>query len=234
MYTLHIGNKNYSSWSVRPWVLLTELGIPFHERLHVFGPHFTARSEGGSPTNKVPCLHDGDRIIWDSLAIAEYVAERRPGVWPRDDTARAWARSASAEMHSSFGTLREICSMYCGLRIQLHPHSLEALKPDLTRLVELWDDGLKRFGGPFLAGKSFGAVDAFFCPVAFRVQTYDLKLPEASMAYAKRLLELDSMKKWYDAALKETTRDSPHEVDIPKHGKIVKDLRASEKVAVST
>ena len=120
MYTLHIGNKNYSSWSLRPWVLLAELGIPFHERLHVFGPGFTAKSEGGSPTGKVPCLNDGDRIIWDSLAIAEYVAERRPGVWPKDDDARAWARSASAEMHSSFGALREICSMNCGVRIQLH------------------------------------------------------------------------------------------------------------------
>jgi glutathione S-transferase len=227
MYTLHIGNKNYSSWSVRPWVLLTELGIPFHEKLHIFAPNFTAKTEGASPTGKVPSLHDGDRIIWDSLAIAEYVAERRPGVWPKDDTARAWARSAAAEMHSSFGTLREICSMFCGLRIELHAKAHEALKPDLARLVELWNDGFRRFGGPFLAGSSFTAVDAFFCPVAFRVQTYDLKLPAPSMAYVKRLLELDSMKKWYDAALKETFRDSPHETDIPKWGRVVKDLRAS-------
>jgi glutathione S-transferase len=230
MYTLHIGNKNYSSWSVRPWVLLTELGIPFHERLHIFGPNFTAKSEGGSPTNKVPCLRDGERIVWDSLAIAEYVAERRPGVWPADDTARAWARSAAAEMHSSFGTLREICSMFCGLRIQLNAQATDAVKADLARLAELWDDGLKRFGGPFLAGKSFGAVDAFFCPVAFRVQTYGLALPGPAMAYVERLLALESMKKWYDAALKETFRDLPHEVDIPKHGKITKDLRAAPRV----
>jgi glutathione S-transferase len=226
MYTLHIGNKNYSSWSVRPWVLLTELGIPFHERLHVFGENFTAKSEGGSPTNKVPCLRDGDRIIWDSLAIAEYVAERRPGVWPRDDTARAWARSASAEMHSSFGALREICSMYCGLRVQLHSIP-DALKSDLERLAELWADGIKRFGGPFLAGNSFGAVDAFYCPVAFRVQTYGLELPAPAMDYVNRLLALDSMRKWYDAALKETFRDEPHERHLPKYGKVVKDLRAT-------
>ncbi len=155
MYTLHIGNKNYSSWSVRPWVLLTELGIPFHERLHIFGPDFAAKSEAGSPTNKVPALRDGDRLVWDSLAIVEYVAERRPGVWPKDDGARAWARSAAAEMHSSFGTLREVCTMNCGLRIQLHSIS-DALQGDLARLTELWEDGLKRFGGPFLAGNSFG------------------------------------------------------------------------------
>jgi glutathione S-transferase len=234
MYTLHIGNKNYSSWSVRPWVLLTELGIPFHERLHVFGPEFSAKSEGGSPSGKVPCLHDGERIIWDSLAIAEYVAERRPGVWPKDDGARAWARSASAEMHSSFGALREICSMNCGVRIQLNSTSTDALKGDLARLVELWDDGFKRFGGPFLAGKSFGAVDAFFCPVAFRVQTYGLALPGPAMAYVERLLALDSMKKWYDAAVKETFRDPPHEADIPRYGKVVKDLRVTPKVAVNT
>ncbi|HLX24742.1 MAG TPA: glutathione S-transferase family protein [Usitatibacter sp.] len=225
MYTLHIGNKNYSSWSVRPWVLLTELGIPFHERLHVFGPNFTAKTEGISPTGKVPCLQDGDRTIWDSLAIAEYVAEKRPGVWPKDDTARAWARSAAAEMHSSFGMLREVCSMFCGLRIQLH--SFDPVKSDLARLVGLWDDGFRRFGGPFLAGKSFGAVDAFFCPVAFRVQTYGLPLPAPSMAYVERLLALDSMKKWYDAALKEPWRDDPHETGIPQWGRIVRDLRAA-------
>ncbi|HEY2630572.1 MAG TPA: glutathione S-transferase family protein, partial [Usitatibacter sp.] len=210
MYTLHIGNKNYSSWSVRPWVLLTELGIPFHERLHVFGPGFTAKSEGGSPTNKVPALRDGDRLVWDSLAIVEYVAEKRPGVWPKDDTARAWARSAAAEMHSAFGTLREVCSMNCGQRIQLHEIS-DALQSDITRLAELWTEGLQRFGGPFLAGNSFGGVDAFFCPVAFRVQTYGLELPPAAKAYVERLLALDSMKKWYDRALKETFRDEPHE-----------------------
>jgi len=229
MYTLHIGNKHYSSWSLRPWALLTELGIPFHERLHVFGPNFSAKSEGISPTGKVPCLQDGDRTIWDSLAIAEYVAEKRPGVWPGDDTARAWARSAAAEMHSSFGMLREVCSMFCGLRIELNSRGADAIRPDLARLIELWDDGLKRFGGPFLAGKSFGAVDAFFCPVAFRVQSYGLALPGPSMAYVERLLALDSMKKWYDAALKEPWRDDPHEVDIPRWGKITRDLRAAQK-----
>jgi glutathione S-transferase len=232
MYTLHIGNKNYSSWSVRPWVLLTELGVPFHERLHIFGPGFTAKSEAGSPTNKVPALRDGDRLIWDSLAITEYVAERRPGTWPKDDTARAWARSASAEMHSSFGALREVCSMNCGVRIQLHGIP-DALQADIARLTDLWADGIKRFGGPFLAGNSFSAVDAFFCPVAFRVQTFGLELPAPAMAYVNRLLALDSMKKWYDAALKESFRDEPHELEMAKFGKVVKDLRAAPATATA-
>ena len=232
MYTLHIGNKNYSSWSLRPWVLLTELGIPFHERLHIFGPTFNPKGEGFSPTGKVPCLHDGDRIIWDSLAIAEYVAEKRPGVWPAEADARAWARCAAAEMHSSFGALREICSMNVGVRIHLNSIP-ENLQRDIARLVELWNEGFKRFGGPFLAGKSFGAVDAFFCPVAFRAQTYSLALPPAAVQYVERLLALDSMKKWYDAALKEPWRDPDHDNEIPRYGRLVRELRVAPAPATA-
>jgi glutathione S-transferase len=178
MYTLHIGNKNYSSWSLRPWVLMSERGIPFREELHVFGDGF--RGAGGkSPSGKVPCLHDGKRIVWDSYAIAEYLAERHPGVWPADDDARAWARSAAAEMHSGFTALRGECSMNCGLRVRLNAPS-DALRADLARIASLWGEGLERFGGPFLAGSTFTAVDAFYCPVAFRVQTYGLELPRAA------------------------------------------------------
>ncbi len=116
MYTLHIGNKNYSSWSLRPWALMVVLGIPFEEKLHVFGAGFTAKA-AGSPSGKVPCLvHDG-RAVWDSLAIVEYLAERHPGVWPKDEGARAWARSAAAEMHSGYFALRNHCSMTVGVRI---------------------------------------------------------------------------------------------------------------------
>src|SRR4051812_8632150 len=137
MYTLHIGNKNYSSWSLRPWVLLSERGIPFREQLHVFGPGFKAKSSGDSPSGKVPVLHDEGRLVWDSLAIAEYLAERHPGVWPQDAGARAWARCAAAEMHSSFSALRNTCGMNCGLRVKLHAQSPE-LHQDLDRLAELW------------------------------------------------------------------------------------------------
>ena len=224
MYTLHIGNKNYSSWSLRPWVLLAELGIPFAEKVHVFGPDFTARSVGRSPSGKVPCLHDGERVIWDSLAIVEYLAERHGGVWSTDAGTRAWARSAAAEMHSGFATLRDVCTMNCGVRIALDSPP-PALAADIARIEELWNDGIERFGGPFLAGSAFGAVDAFFCPVAFRVQSYGLKLSPRAGIYVKRLLALPSMKRWYESALAEPWRDEPHEQDLQRFGRITEDFR---------
>lgn len=201
---------------------MTVLGLPFSEKLHVFGPDFTARAVG-SPTGKVPLLQDGKRMVWDSLAIAEYLADRHGGVWPTDADARAWARSAAAEMHSSFQALRNACSMNCGIRVSLHDP--EAVRSDVERLVQLWSDGLQRFGGPFLAGSAFGAVDAFFCPVAFRVQSYGLELPSAAAAYVERLLALPAMRAWYAAALAEPYRDPPHEAEIPGWGAILKDLR---------
>jgi glutathione S-transferase len=227
MYTLHIGNKNYSSWSLRPWVLMREKSIAFHEKLHVFGPKWAAKtSDAKAPANKVPVLHDGGIVVWDSLAIGEYLAEKHAGLWPADREARAWARSLAAEMHSGFGALRNDCSMSCGHRIQLHQVS-PALQKDIDRLGEAWSEGLQRFGGPFLGGSEFGIVDAFFCPVAFRVQTYGLQLPKPAADYARRLLALPSMREWYDAALKETFRDEAHEGDFAKVGKITQDLRAA-------
>jgi len=229
MYTLHIANKNYSSWSLRPWVLLKELGIPFHEELHRFLPDRDGRSFSNfSPTGKVPLLVDGDIRVWDSLAIAEYAAEHHEGVWPAAPAARAWARSAAAEMHSGFMSLRNICGMNVGVRVKLHEISPK-LHADLARLEELWADGLARFGGPFLAGDSFTAVDAFFCPVAFRIQTYGLPLGEKARAYAFRLLTLDSMIDWYKAALREDFRDRPHDAELATSGTITEDLRAPEK-----
>ena len=224
MPVLHIGNKNYSSWSLRPWVLLAAQDIPFEERLHVFGPDFDARSRAGSPTGKVPCLEDNGQFVWDSLAIAEYLAERHPGVWPADAAARTWARCAAAEMHSGFAALRDQCSMNCGLRVQLHAMPPD-LQRDIARIAELWTDGLQRFGGPFLAGAAFGAVDAFFCPVAFRIQTYGLELPTEASRYAQRLLALPAMQRWYEAALAEPFRDTPHEAEITRAGTVVQDLR---------
>jgi glutathione S-transferase len=225
MYTLYIGNKNYSSWSLRPWILMRELGITFEERVVPFNlPGYPAFSSF-SPTSKVPCLHHEGLQVSDSLSIVEYLAERHPGVWPANAAARAWARSAAAEMHSGFGTLRDICSMNCGVRIALHDTG-DKLRPDLDRLAALWSEGLQRFGGPFLAGARFTAVDAFFCPVAFRVLTYSIELPEPAATYAKRLLNLPGMEQWYEAGLKETWRDAPHEADIARVGRITSDLRA--------
>ena len=227
MIELHIANKNYSSWSLRPWALLRELGIPFEERLHPFAPasDWTA-FRALSPSGKVPCLVDDGVVVWDSLAIAEYLHERHPGVWPGDPEARAWARSAAAEMHSGFGALRSLCSMNCGVRMRLHAVPA-ALQAELARLASLWADGLARFGGPFLAGAAFTAVDAFFTPVAFRVQTYDLALPAPALAYAERLRALPSTRAWYDAALREPWRDLPHEQECLEHAALVADLRGA-------
>ncbi len=219
---LHIANKNYSSWSLRPWLLLRELGVEFEERMHPFGQGESFASF--SPSGKVPCLHEGETIVWDSLAIAEWIAERHPGVWPRDPQARAWARCAAAEMHSGFAALRQHCSMSCGVRMRLHEQP-EALAHELARLDALWSEGLRRFGGPFLAGASFGAVDAFFAPVAFRVQTYGLVLGEVAAAYAARLLALPTMQQWYAEALREPWRDEGHEAEMRQAGEVIADLR---------
>ena len=187
MYTLYIGNKNYSSWSLRPWLLLTELSIPFDEQLVPF-------DDGGSwdkfrdfsPTGLVPCLHDGAIVVWESLAIVEYVAEKHTQVWPQDPVARAWARSATAEMHAGFSALRNECPMTVSQRIRLHGQSAQ-LAQDLKRLDELWCQGLQQFSGPYLGGAAFSAVDAFYAPVAFRLQTYDLALSADANAYKQQL-----------------------------------------------
>jgi glutathione S-transferase len=227
MYTLHIANKNYSSWSLRPWLVLRELQIPFAEHLVPFHRQddWTAFRKL-SPNGKVPCLVDGSTTVWESLAIVEYLAERHAGVWPAAPEARSWARSAAAEMHAGFGELRNRCSMSCGIRVQLHALTA-ALAADLDRLSRLWNDGLGRFGGPFLAGAQFSAVDAFFAPVAFRIQTYGLALDAHSQAYVSRLLQLQSLRSWYQAALAETFRDAPHEAEISQFGKVIQDLRAT-------
>ena len=119
MYDLFIGNKNYSSWSLRPWVLLRELGIPFRERLVPFGGADPDAFRAFSPTGKVPCIVDGAITVWDSLAITEYIGERHAGVWPAEAAARAFARSAAAEMHSGYFALRDACTMNCGIRVKL-------------------------------------------------------------------------------------------------------------------
>src|SRR5690606_8972966 len=229
MYILHIANRNYSSWSLRPWLLLRMRDIPFAEWMVPF--HDAAawqRFRALSPNGKVPLLVDGDTLVWESLATAEYLAERHPGVWPEEAGARAWARSAAAEMHAGFVELRTRCSMSCGQRVRLHEHP-PALQRDLDRLSRLWSEGLARFGGPFLAGAAFTAVDAFFAPVAFRLQGYGLALPRAQAdAYARRLLALEPMRQWYAQALAEDFRDPPHDAEIAMYGEVFEDLRVAQ------
>jgi glutathione S-transferase len=222
MLTLYIANKSYSTWSLRPWVLMRELGIPFQEKLEPFGEKDAFRAF--SPSGMVPCLVDGDTVVWDSLAIVEYLAEQFPVVWPADRAARAWTRSAAAEMHSGFAHLRGFCAMICGLRVRIDSYPPTVLQ-ELARIDELWQDGLSRFGGPFLAGEAFTAADAFFAPVAFRIQTYEPKLSVRSHEYTNKLLSLSAMQEWYASALGEVWRDEEHERKVREIGTLLADFR---------
>jgi len=225
MYTLFIANKNYSSWSLRPWILMRALGIPFTEQLMQFEENANWETfRGFSPSGRVPCLHDGERTIWDSLAITEYLAERHAGVWPKDEDARAWARCVSCEMHSGFGELRSRCSMNCGVRVVLNEVS-HGLAADVARVDEIWSEGVTRFGGPYLAGAAFSAADAFYAPVVFRVQTYGLALGETARAYADHTLDHPVMREWYEAALAEPWREAGHEKEIALSGALQTDYR---------
>ena len=213
MLQLYIGNKNYSSWSMRPWVLLRQAGIPFEEVLARFDSfdadsHFKAMIAGISPTGKVPVLVDGDLAIWDTLAIAEYLAETYPEkhLWPQDKAARARARSVCAEMHSGFTALRGACPM----NIEAHLPEVGALiwrdKPavraDVQRLVEMWTGLLEQHGGPMLFG-AFTIADAFYAPVCMRLHSYGLPVPEHIQAYVQRVRALPGVKTWIDDALAE-------------------------------
>ena len=213
MIQLYIANKNYSSWSMRPWVLLTDAGIPFEEvmvRFDAFTPgsDFKRTMAALAPTAKVPVLADGDLVIWDTLAIAEYLAETYPEkhLWPQDKTARARARSVCAEMHSGFGALRSACPM----NIEAHLPEIGALalrdKPavraDLQRICSLWSGLLKEHGGPMLFG-AFTVADAYFAPVVMRLKTYALPVPADVAAYMDRVCALPGVKAWIDGALAE-------------------------------
>lgn len=226
MLRLYIANKNYSSWSLRPWVLMRELGIAFEETLQPFEAEDNFELfRGFSPTGKVPCLQDGDLRVWDSLAIAEYLAESVPEVWPGDAEARAFARCAAAEMHSGFAGLRNICPMNCAVTVALHEVSAP-LQRDMDRVDELWREGLARFGGPFLAGAAFTAADAFFCPVAFRCASYQLPLSQEAATYRDQLLGLAAMQAWYREAIQESWREPWHEEEIAQVGRVLADQRS--------
>ncbi len=225
MNTLYIANKNYSSWSLRPWVLMKEHQIPFEEKLVPFqGSCNTDEFSKFAPNAKVPCLHDDGFVVWESLAICEYLADRNEGLWPEDHMARSWARCAAAEMHSGFYALRNTCGMSVGVRIELFEYSDE-LKADVQRIDELWNEGLEKFGGPYLAGSTFTIVDAFFAPVAFRWLSFGFELSDTSKAYCELLLNLDSMKEWEESALLEPWRDHDHEKDMANVGKVILDKR---------
>jgi glutathione S-transferase len=225
-YTLITANRNYSSWSLRPWLLMKARAIPFADRVEPFvatdGYDVFRRF---SPTGQVPVLLDGPRTVWDSLGITLYLAERNAGIWPADDAARGWAQSAVAEMHGGFSALRSSCTMNVGVRVRPKPFSA-ALTRDVARIAELWTEGLTRFGGPFLAGSEFTAADAFYAPVVFRVRTYGLNVGTPGSSWVERMLAQPGMREWETAALAETARDPSHEAELATSGTVIEDYRA--------
>ena len=204
--TLVIGNKNYSSWSMRPWVLMKQLGIPFDEKkLRFHSTEWDAEIERWSPSRLVPVLWRGDQSVWDSLAIAEALNEWFPdkGVWPKDAAARAFARSAAAEMHSGFRDLRG--SMPMNIRAS-HPGKgmTPEVRKNIDRVEKLWTEARTRFGagGPFLCG-AFSAVDAMYAPVVMRFRTYAVALAPQSQRYCEAMLAAPGVRAWVDDALQE-------------------------------
>ena len=224
-YTLITANRNYSSWSLRPWVLMKALGIAFEDRIEPFtqDSNYSAFRKF-SPTGQVPCLIQGETTIWDSLGITLYLADCHDGVWPTDPAARAWAMCGVTEMHGGFGALRGDCTMNVGVRVKLNPMR-SALMRDVARVGELWSEGLSKFGGPFLAGPRFTAVDAFFAPVAYRVRTYGLDVGAAGQAWVNMMLTLPAMQQWEAEALGESWREVGHEEELAACGAITADYR---------
>jgi len=215
--TLAIGNKNYSSWSMRPWVALKATGIAFDE---VVIPLYTGAADkqrilNVTKSGKVPALVDGDITVWDSLAIIEYAAERLPeaGLWPRDTASRAHARSVSAEMHSGFMPLRNECGMNIHRPVRAKPLSDDA-KANIARIQEIWTDCRARYGGqgPYLFG-AFSAADAMFAPVVHRFRTYDIAVTGPARAYMETMQTNAAFEEWTRGALAETLIIDRFEID---------------------
>ena len=215
---LIIGNKNYSSWSLRPWLAMTALGIPFEEELvPLDAPDFKERIRARSPAGKVPVLLDGEAVVWESSAILEHLAERFPekGVWPSDPVARAHARSLATEMHNGFGALRSVAPMNLWRPVEARCFPQEALR-DARRITRRWGEARARFGsgGDFLFG-AFCAADAMYAPVATRLRTYAMEVDPVAAAYVEAIHAHPAFVAWKEAALKETGALAEDEVDWP-------------------
>ena len=196
---LVVGNKNYSSWSLRAWLAMKVLGLPFRElRIPLYGPDSKRRLLEHSPAGKVPILVDGATTVWDSLAILEDLAEHHPQLWPADAAERARARAISAEMHSGFPNLRQHMCMNIRRRLPGKGRTPEVLA-EIARVVAIWSEAR----GPFLFG-AFGAADAMYAPVVLRFRTYEVELPPACRAYADAVLALPAMQAWIADAERET------------------------------
>jgi glutathione S-transferase len=208
MLRIIVGNKRYSSWSLRGWLAVRHSGLPYDERMIPMwtAEYEAARAEGLLPSGKVPTLWDGDVPVWDSLAITDYLADKvgRDRYWPADPAARALARSMAAEMHSGFANLRQQCGMNLGRRYPGFAVSAET-QADIDRIAALWTEARTRFGaaGDYLFG-AFGAADIMFAPVVTRFVTYDVKLPPVAQAYVEAMLANPHMRDWKAAADAET------------------------------
>jgi glutathione S-transferase len=215
--TLVIGNKNYSSWSMRPWVAATAFGIPFTEvRVLLDQPDTAANIGHYSASGRVPVLIAGEMTIWDSLAICEYLAEQFPDkhMWPQDVAARAMARSVAAEMHSGFMGLRTAMSMNIKARLPGRGRTAEA-QADIGRVCEIWEECLSRFGHhEFLFG-DFSIADAFYAPVVMRFNTYGVALAPALQAYCDRVKAHPAVARWVAEAMAETEVAARHEDELP-------------------
>ena len=215
---LIIGNKNYSSWSLRPWIAMKVAGIPFEEQvIPLYEPGSREQVLQYSANGKVPVLVDGDQPIWESLAILEYLAEKFPkaGLWPVDAKARAHARVVANEMHGGFQSLRKNCPMNMWLPPKSRPQPDEVLA-DVRRIDTLWSDCRARFGqtGAFLFG-AFGAADAMYAPVVARLHGYGLEVGAVALAYMDAVMALPAWREWREAALKEPWVMQGNEPDWP-------------------
>lgn len=216
MLKLHITNRRYSSWSLRGWLAAKQSGLPFEERfVDIYADDWAeVRKSGvyGAAAGKVPVLEDGDCVVWNATAIIDWLDRKSGGTrfWPADGPARAFATSAAVEMQAGFLALRQACPMNC-----MRHYPGWALAPeaqgDVERIEQLWETGLARFGGPWLAGKDWGAVDILFAPVVSRLTTYDVKLSPAADAYRKRAMEHPLVAQWVKEAAAETTIKAAYE-----------------------
>jgi glutathione S-transferase len=213
---LYVGNQNYSSWSLRPYMALKQVGIPFDLKLILLDtPQFKSQVKKISPAGRVPVLVHGKVTVWDTLAILEYVAEHWPdkNLWPTQVAARAHARAVSAEMHSGFQALRNACPMNIRRPVKKVPMN-DAVLADIKRIDDIWSKARKSFGkgGPFLFGK-FSVADAMYAPVASRCETYTIKLSPTATAYKNAILASDAFRAWKEGALKEKWVVPHDEVD---------------------
>ncbi|WP_444884414.1 glutathione S-transferase N-terminal domain-containing protein [Microbulbifer sp. PSTR4-B] len=224
MYQLFIANKNYSSWSLRVWLLMKEMRIPFEEKMITFeGGDSWKKFSSFSPSGKLPCLKDNNLLIWDSLSITEYLAEKISLIWPMNRSARAWARSISAEMHSNFEFFNSK-SLSCATEVNT-PVIPDNLSEALTRIDDLVQEGLGNFGGPFLAGEKFTAADAFYSPTIIKINNYNLSVSTETNQYFNKILALPNLKEWIDQAIQEPWKVSEYEKMEKDIGKIIRDKR---------